>query len=100
VPQLDRIQSKPELDKIVKMVLAEFGHPDRSWPVGSRADDVSRAMAAYLARRRCGYSATAIAGRLGYAHPSSVSHALRRIESGPAALGRIVKRLERKLRLN
>ena len=93
VPELDRLRGRPQLAQIVKTVLSEFGDPDRSWSVGSRADDASRAIVAYLARRCYGYPAHAVAASLGYAHPSSVSHAIRRIESASGTLGQIVKRV-------
>jgi len=71
---------------------------DDAWPVGCRDDDASRAIAAYPARRRSGYSATSVAKALGYAHPSSVRHAMSRIDAGSAKLKQTVKRLERRLK--
>jgi chromosomal replication initiation ATPase DnaA len=50
-----------------------------------------------LARCRFGYSATAIAERLGYRGPSSVSHSVRRIEKAPDKLRKIADKLEAKL---
>ena len=43
------------------------------------------------------YRATAVAERLGYRGPSSVSHAPRRIENGSAALRAVAAKLEVKL---
>ncbi len=71
---------------------------DTPWPLGSRADDASRAITAYLARRRYGYPAKTVAATLGYAHPSSVSHAVHRIEAGSAKLQETAKRLEQRLK--
>ncbi len=45
-------------------------------------------MAAYLARGRFGYRATAVAVALGYG--GAVIHAMRRIDNGPAQLRRTV----------
>lgn len=98
VPELDRLRQRPQLAKIVKTVVGQFGDTDRRWRVGSRADDASRAIAAYLARRRYGYPAKAVASALGYAHPSSVSHAIRRVESASATVQQTIKRLERRIK--
>ena len=96
VRDLDRLRAKPGLSEVVETVLHEFGE-DAGWAVGCRADDASRAIAAYLARRRYGYSAKSVANALGYLHPSSVSHAIRRIDVGSATLRQTVNRLERRL---
>ena len=97
---LDRLRTNPELGEIVKTVMREFGEDgeDDAWPVGCRADDASRAIAAYRARRHCGYSATSVAKALGDAHPSGVNHAMCRIDAGSAKLKQTLKRLERRLK--
>ena len=98
VPELNAVRAKPHLEQIIKVVLREFGQDeDDPWCVGRRADDASRAVAAHLARRRYGYSAKSVAKALGYSHPSSVSHAVRRIDVGSATLKQTVNRVERKL---
>jgi len=98
VPELNGLRAKPHLEQIIKVVLREFGQDeDDPWCVGRRADDASRAVAAHLARRRYGYSAKSVAKALGYSHPSSVSHAVRRIDVGSATLKQTVNRVERKL---
>ena len=54
-------------------------------------------MVAYLARRRFGYPATAVAAALGYRDHAGVGQAIRRVEQGTAQLARTVKRLQKKL---
>jgi len=44
---------------------------------------MQKTVPATLARRRFGYSATAVAAALGYHGPSSVGHAVKRIKTGP-----------------
>jgi len=59
----------------------QFGREVDSWAVGTRSDDASRAVAAYLAHRRLGYAACEVAGALGYRSHGSVCNALARVES-------------------
>jgi hypothetical protein len=54
-------------------------------------------VAAYLARCCFGYRAKDVATALGYAGPSAVSHAVRRIEQGAAPLRATAAALARKL---
>ncbi len=98
LPQLDRLREKPSLERIVSLVSEAFAGSDVTWARGRRSDDAGRAMTAYLARRHFGYPAKLIAQVLGYTHSSSVSHAVRRIESGTAQLKTTARRLGRKLR--
>jgi REP element-mobilizing transposase RayT len=97
LPQLKRLRTRPSLDQIIDLVARHFGCDAADWSHGRRTDDASRAVAACLARRSFGYSATAVAEALGYGGPSSVSHALRRIEAGPEELRTLVRTLETKL---
>ncbi len=97
VPELKRLRSRPSLDQILAEVATYFDCPEECWSPGRRSDEAARAMAAYLARCRFGYSATAVADRLGYRGPSSVSHAVRRIEKSTAALKAVAADLEAKL---
>jgi hypothetical protein len=97
LPQLEQLGSRPTLDAIVAAVGERFGC-HTAWSAGHRSDDASRAVAAYLARRRFGYSAGAVAAALGYRCPSSVSHAIARVESAGARLQTTVKELSKLLR--
>jgi len=59
--------------------------------------NVSLRVAAYLARRRFGYAARAVAAALGSRDHAGVGQAIRRVEQGTAQLQRTAKRLEKKL---
>jgi len=96
-PQLEQVRRRPSLEEIVAAVDEHFGEDRSRWSPGRRNDDASRAVAAYLARRRFGYPAVAVAEALGYRGHSSVRYAVNRLETGSAALRRTVKQLEAKL---
>ncbi len=97
VPQLRQLQPRPALETIKVKVAVEFAVDPGNWSPGRRSDDAGRAVAAYLARRRFGYSAAAVASTLGYRDHGGVGQAVRRVEHGTAALQHTVKRLEQKL---
>ena len=97
VPQLAEVRQRPSLDRIREAVAEQFGRDEAIWAPGTRSDDASRAVVAYLARRRFGYSAGTVADALGYCGPSAVSHAIKRIETGSAALRRTIDQIEEKL---
>ena len=79
------MRPRPELERIVEEVADHFGRDPDAWGRGRRVDDASRAVAAYLARRCFGYSASRVAAVLGYRSHSAVANAVVRIESaGPA----------------
>ena len=87
VPERQRIRARPPLEAIVAAVGAYFGCDVQEWIAGQRTDDLSRAVGAYLARRRFGYPAGQVARALGYTNHSSVSRAIRRVEAaGRSAL--------------
>ncbi len=95
LPELRQLRPRPALARIVEEVADHFGHDPRGW--GRRVDDASRALAAYLARRRFGYPAREVALALGYRGHGGVSSAVARIESAGLALLRTVEELARKL---
>ena len=97
IRELNALQSKPELTQIVKAVRTQFKMRNAKWRSGSRSEDASRAVAAYLARHRFGYPAKVVAHVLGYAQASSVAHALRRVRSASPALRRTVRQIEKQL---
>ena len=97
VPQLGRLQQRPELQRIVEEVAAHFGRDPADWRSGRRVDDASRALAAWLARRRFGYPASQVAEALGYKSHSSVPNAIVRIESAGPSIYRAAETIERKL---
>jgi putative transposase len=98
VPELRQLRPRPSLKQIIKVVADHFGHDPADWQQGRRVDNASRAMAAYLARRRFGYSAREVAVALGYRGHGGVSSAVSRIESGGPQLHRTLEKLTRKLR--
>ena len=74
-----------------------FGHDPADWQQGRRVDDASRALAAYLARRRFGYSSRQVAPALGYRGHGGVSSAVARIESADPAIQRTAEELARRI---
>jgi len=96
LPQLAKLRPRLSLGAICAAVASCFGRAAGSWTEGSRSDDASRAVAAYLARRRFGYSARDVAEALGYRSHGSVRNALARVE-GAASLARPVEALYGKL---
>jgi len=64
---------------------------------GSAATISHAANAAFLARRRYGYSATAVAAALGYRGHSSVNYAIARIDEGDTGLADLLAAIEDKL---
>lgn len=95
VPMLRRMRDVPGLPTVVEMVGRAFGRDDELWRRGRRDDSMARAAAAYLARVRFGHPAGEIARALGYAGPSSVTRAVRRVESDLCRLARQLERIER-----
>ncbi len=84
VPTLQALRTHPPLSAIIDHVAGLFGvERTRICRSGTRSDDPCRAAAAWLARRRFGYSAAETARALGYARSSSVSNAVKRIEAHP-----------------
>jgi len=97
VPQLEHLRARPPLEAIAAAVAAEFGCDVADWTPGRRCDDAGRAVAAWLARRRFGYTATSIAAALGYRDHSSVGRAVRRIDQGTPRLQQTVRRIQKQL---
>lgn len=98
VPQLEHLRQRPPVEEIVRVVAEHFKVDATSWQPGHRTDDASRAIAAYLARRRFGHPAGKVAKALGYRSASSVTRAVARVESGAEKLRRTTTKLERRLR--
>ena len=98
VTGLVQLRPRPPLDAIVAAVAEHFGVDRRLWGPGRRSDDVARAAAAYVARRKFGYPAGTVAIAVGYTNHSSVSRAVNRIESASAKFHESLASLARKLR--
>lgn len=97
LPALARLRSRPSLEAIASAVAVAFGADRARWSDGRRNDDASRAVAAFLARRRFGYRGREVAVALGYASHGGVIAAVRRIESASAPLKRKIRHLEQSL---
>ena len=97
VPQVERLRARPSLDRIVAVVAEHFGCAAGGWSSGTRSDGLDRAVAAYLARQRFGYSMVAIAKALGYRGHSSVRTALARDGAAEKSMHGTLKRLEKQL---
>ncbi len=72
VPQLEHLRGRPTVEAIMAAVGEHFGVDTSRWTPGHRTDDASRAVAAYLARRRFGHPAGKVAEALGYRSPSTL----------------------------
>jgi hypothetical protein len=97
VPELGGLASKPSLETIRETVAEEFGVEVTDWTKGRRSDDVSRAVAAYLARRCFGYRSKDVAAALGYSSAGGVGQAIGRVDAARSRIGRIVQELARRL---
>ena len=97
VPQLEPLRRRPSLDQIAETVADFFRHDRSTWQPGRRCDDVGRAVAAYLARRRFGYPARDVAAALGYRGHSGVHNAIVRVESASDSLGKMLEKLAKEL---
>jgi putative transposase len=81
VPTLDRLRVRPSIEDVAAAVLGRLNSGSEQWATGRRSDSGGRALAAYLCRRRYGYSCTEIAAALGFVSVSSVSHSVRHVEA-------------------
>lgn len=97
LPQLVPLKPRPSLEAIAAAAAAYFGHDRSLWQPGRRVDDASRAVAAYLARRRFAYRASEVAEVLGYRGHGGVHTAVARVETGSPQLRKTADRLERQL---
>ena len=97
VPQVGPLRGRPSLDRIAATVAAHFGCELGEWSCGRRSDAIGRAVAAYLARQRFGYSMADIAEILGYRGHSSVRTALVRVEAAGSSVQKSLAALEEQL---
>jgi len=98
VPQLEHLRERPSVEAISRVVGEYFGVDTSRWAPGRRTDDASRAVAAYVARRRFGHGAGKVAEALGYRSTGSVTRAVATVESGNDDLRRTARKLEERLR--
>ena len=97
LPQQRQLMARPSLAQIQEVVARQMGVDPAGWTNGRRSDDVARAVAAYLSRSRFGYAATETAAALGYAGPSSVWTAVRRVLAGREKLDDVLRLMEKRL---
>ena len=97
LPALNRLRIRPSLEHIIAVVATCTKETRANWSSGRRCDDTGRALAAYVARARFGYSASAVARALGYAGPSAVTHVLKRLRPSHA---KTIRRIERDLAIH
>ena len=95
--ELKQLRRRPPLDEIVAAVAGHFQVDASGWVPGRRCNDAARGVAAYLARRRFGYTATEAAAALSYCDHSSTGRAVRRIENDTQSLQTTANKLEREL---
>ena len=97
VPALGQLRSRPSLERIREVVTEEFGIDGTDWANGRRSDNISRAVAAYLARRCFGYRSKDVAPALGYSSASGVSQAIGRVKAAGSRWRRKVQDLARRV---
>jgi len=97
LPQLKRLRERPTLAEIIYAVASALQADTTQWAPGRKIRDNSRALAAFIARRKFGYATTAVAKTLGYATPGGVTSSVRRIELAldqhRSAIAQIARRL-------
>lgn len=81
VPVLRRLRQGATMDQVIAAVIDRFGGDREAWRPGRRCDDISRALAAYVARRATSLPGREIAQALGYRNVSSLARATRRVEA-------------------
>ena len=84
VPDLARLRRAATMGQVIAAVVSRLGGAPDTWQPGRRCDDISRAVAAHVARETAAASSREIAAALGYRHLSSISAACRRVEQALA----------------
>jgi hypothetical protein len=98
VPALDQLRVRPSLESIIARVLKGSASQSEQWAAGRRSDSGERALAAYLCRRRYGYSCTEVAAALGFVSVSSVSRCVQHVETNMSRYQRRLRELKEQLR--
>ncbi len=80
VPALRLLKRPADMGAVATAVTGRMGGDPANWQPGRRCDDISRAVAAYVARQATSHTSGQIAEALGYRNPSSISVACRRVE--------------------
>jgi len=85
MPALRHLRRGAAMADVIAAVVAQLGGRPEHWRAGKRCDDLSRAVAAYVARQATALPGREIAEALGYRSLSSVSVACRRVEAALSA---------------
>lgn len=99
LPEARDLIRRPSLSQIASAVSAVLGADPQTWQTSRRAGNLSRVVAAYLARRCFGYSSVEVAGALGYRSHASVAYAVRRVDAADRTLISSVKQIQETLGL-
>ena len=83
VLELGELGNKPSPETIREAVAEESGVDVTAWTKERRSDDVSRAVAAYLARRCFGYRSKDVVATSGYSSTGGLRQAIGRVKAAP-----------------
>jgi chromosomal replication initiation ATPase DnaA len=100
LPAAKRLRQRPALSRIVEAVAEAFEADRSAWSAGRRSDDIARAAAAWLARRRFGYRVHEVADALGYTSHGGVVAAIGRVEGAWPRLEKSLRTLERHIAID
>ncbi len=96
-PQLAKLRSQPSLEQSISTTADVFKADKTAWRPGRRANDASRTVAAYIARRLCRHRAKDIAAALGYSSASGVGQAVKRVERSRKHLAKVLHKIEQRI---
>ena len=82
LPALRLLKRPADIAAVAAAVTQRMGGTPANWEPGRRCDDISRAVAAYVARQVTSHTSSQIAETLGYRSSSSIPVACRRVEQG------------------
>ncbi len=97
IMEIHRLRLRPSLEEIVRVATKQGKLSRPRWRQGSRSDNGSRAVIAFVSRRRYGYPCKEIAEILGYTSVSSISRSVRHVEANMDKYEERLGLLERKL---
>jgi len=80
LPALRLLKRPADMGAVATAVTGRMGGDPANWQAGRRCDDISRAVAAYVARQATSHTSGQIAEALGHRNSSSISVACRRVE--------------------
>jgi len=98
VVEIRRLRTRPALEEIIRIGARQRGVVSSPWQQGSRDDDGTRAVIAFVSRRWFGYPGKEIAEALGYRSVSSISRSIRHVEECKNDYQDLLKVLQTKLK--